>query len=249
MSTLDYPTSRPQNLPFVTFSFFDNTKNPTGNPVILFMPPAFQITDGHEYEFAKQGTVSTIMNMVTSGDFIGAGKDLAEKVRGGFFKDDYAQALAAAGRATRDPKFFNYKEPRPREFTFTYKFEPKNQNDAVAMMDIINRFRIASYPVAIGGGRQYQVPDSVKIQFTNIATSLAGANPSVVLPNFFAIKEVNTTISEGEQVTTLGSTGLPSQVSLQIQFSETVLLTKKEGGDSLIGDEYSQASTNGIPGL
>ena len=135
---------------------------------------------------------------------------------------------AEAGLAVRDPKFFNYKEPSPREFTFNYKFEPRNQREANAMMSIISRFRRASYPDVLLGGKMYGVPDNVTMKFGNVFTGIEDTL------TYLAIKEVNTTLSEGDQMTTFnldssGSNGIPTQVSLQIQLAETALLSKRDG--------------------
>lgn len=147
---------------------------------------------------------------------------------------DTAQAAAALGGAVRDPKFFNYKEPKAREFTFNYKFEPKNRADAQAMMQIINTLRVASYPSALAGGRVYGVPEEVSLSFKNIKTGLETNVTDLV------IKEINTTLSEGEQVTTLDDSEIPSQVSVQIQFAETSLLTRE--GNTLVRDPYGSAA-------
>lgn len=243
---ITFPVNRPSKTPFVTFSFFDTAQRgarSTLNPVTLFMPPAFQITDGHEYEFAEQGKANKFFDLL--GGFFSDGVQGTENIIGTLGQmfglgGDVAQQLAEEGKSSRDPKFFNYKEPRPREFTFTYKFEPKDKFDAASMMLAINTLRVASYPTALPGGRQYKVPDSVKITFSGIYTSL-GVGSTFTLPNTFAIKEVNTTISEGEQVVTF-SDGYPTQVSMQVQFAETVLLTRE--GDALAGDRESNVGVN-----
>lgn len=233
-------------IPFVHFSFFDTASKEQARStlpqVVLFMPPAFQITDGQEYEFAEQGGFSKAVELGANLDSTQGWSNLYQYGKSFIFgQSETSQDLAKLGRASRDPKFFNYKEPRPREFTFTYKFEPRNEADAKAMMAAISTLRTASYPEALAGGRQYKVPDSVKITFKNIRTSLDGVKEgsTAILPTYFVIKEVNTTISEGDQVVTFMN-GYPTQVSLQIQFAETVLLTRN--GDSLAGDGYSNAS-------
>lgn len=246
---LRYPSSISGNIPFVTFSIYESrsgANTSSGPDVVLFMPPAFQITDGQEYEFAEKGTVNKIVEALgglAEGEVSSAIKAIADSFKGGFFKSDVAQQLAKAGEAARDPKFFNYKEPRPREFTFTYKFEPKNPQDAQAMLQIINTLRVASYPTALAGGMAYKVPSSIKISFNGVnpgfgSGSSPGGRTVTVLPNFWAIKEVNTTLSEGDQMMTF-SDGIPTQVSLQLQLMETVLLTKS--GNSLAGDVNSEA--------
>jgi hypothetical protein len=242
---LQYPQNI-QNIgiPFVLISFWSRvggTRSASTTPnIVLFMPPAFQITDGHDYEFAEKGVLGQIINTasgdVVQGSVLNIARLIGEKIFNGIFAKDVAQAAAAAGTAVRDPKFFNYKEPKAREFTFNYKFEPKNRQDASSMMEIINALRVSSYPSALPGGRVYGVPDEVSLTFKNVKTGLEGVVTDLV------IKEVNTTLSEGEQMLTLDTSEIPTQVSLQIQFAETTLLTRE--GDTLVRDQYGQP---GIP--
>lgn len=232
-SVIRYPADidGSSNIPFVTFSFqkvgeFGARTQSDAPTLVLFMPPAFQITDRQEYEFKEQGVLGQIFTNLTRGGGVSdAALQLLDQLKATIFG---AQGAAELGQAVRDPKFFNYKEPSPREFTFNYKFEPKNQRDANAMMSIISSFRRASYPDLLTGGKMYGVPDNVTMKFGNVFTGIEDTL------TYLAIKEVNTTISEGDQVTTFnldgsGSNGVPTQVSLQVQLAETALLSKQDG--------------------
>jgi Tail-tube assembly protein len=220
-----YPAAlQDTGVPYVTFSFFSSGDRTPGGEIILFMPPAFQITDSQDYEFENEGIGGQIFTALDDGMYGAASAAwdaITRKVL--TLSGDAAQAAASQGQAVRDPKFFNYKEPKPREFTFTYKFEPKNPADASAMIAAIRTFRVASYPEALPGGRMYKVPDSVTMTFKNIKTTLGLRDPAKI--ENLVIKEINTTLSEGEQMTTFED-GTPTQVSLQIQFAESSLLTK-----------------------
>lgn len=223
---LRYPkTVDSAGAPYVTFSFRKpNGEKSSAPDIILFMPPAFQITDGQDYEFTTKGTISQILGALTESPE-GALRGLISLAGLSKYSTDYAEGLALAGESVRDPKFFNYKEPRAREFTFNYKFEPKNKEDASDMLSIINTFRYASYPTALPGGKMYGVPDSVVLTFTNVKTGFE----EQLSTSGLVIKEINTTLSEGEQMVTFKD-GTPTQVSLQIQFAETALLTKDTSG-------------------
>ncbi len=228
MAALRYPNNVDDpGSPYVTFQFYEvlaggERRSSGASSVVLFMPPAFQITDSQDYEFAQKGLLGQIFG-AAEGGLEGIGRGIVSLLRKTkLFGDDYAQGSAALGLAVRDPKFFNYKEPKPREFTFTYKFEPKNQQDAQSMLQIINTFRYASYPSALAGGQMYKVPDSVTMTLANVQTGLEDQLGNLV------IKDINTTLSEGEQMVTF-SDGIPTQVSLQIVFAETSLMQKDNG--------------------
>lgn len=227
-TSLRYPSTVDDwELPFVTFQFLrsDNTgkRNPAEgvSPIILFMPPAFQIADAQEYEFAESGTLFSILSALDgpSGMLRGILNFGMNKLMPGA----KAEAMASVGNAVRDPKFFNYKEPRAREFTFTYNFKPKNAVDAKAMMNIINTFRVSSYPTRLGSF-MYGVPDSVAMTFSNIQVGIEETLSHLV------IKEMNTTLSEGELMSTFDD-GIPTQVGFNITFAETSLLSKDSTGN------------------
>lgn len=227
MPSLRYPSNVDDwKLPFVTFTFLksDNqgkrVKADGVSPIILFMPPAFQIADGHEYEFAESGTLFTALGAFDS--FGGLARGILSYGMTKLMPGAKAQALAAVGDAVRDPKFFNYKEPKAREFTFTYNFKPKNAVDANAMMTIINTFRTASYPTRLGAF-MYGVPDSVAMKFENVQVGIEETINNLV------IKDINTTLSEGEQMLTFDG-GIPTQVGFNITFAETSLLSKDKTG-------------------
>lgn len=242
MANLTYPraVNNAVGVPSVQITIFDN---PTltgalagggagGDAITLFMPPAFQIQDSHDYEFKKGGAGTQLLqfgaNALSNGSsgLIGAGYDalayIANKVGKGIGLEGSDEfAAAASGFAVRDPKFFNYKEPKPREFTFNFKFEPKNSGDAEQMMAVIARLRLASYPTLLGT-KVYGVPSAVTISFLNFNSTMPETSELMV------IKEVNTTLSEGDQVLTFDD-GTPTQVGLQLQLAETRLITKQGG--------------------
>ena len=226
-TSLRYPSNVDDwKLPFVTFTFLksDNqgkrVKAEGVSPIILFMPPAFQIADGHDYEFAESGALFTALGAFDS--MSGLARGILSYGMTKLMPGAKAQAAAAIGDAVRDPKFFNYKEPKAREFTFTYNFKPKNAVDANAMMTIINTFRTASYPTRLGAF-MYGVPDSVAMKFENVQVGIEETLANLV------IKDMNTTLSEGEQMLTFDG-GIPTQVGFNITFAETSLLSKDKTG-------------------
>lgn len=224
MPTLSYPTGvENSKVPFVTFQFYKvgsgGSRQSTGNSIALFMPPAFQINDKQDYEFASKGVIGQVIGAVKEGAIMDAVVAIGQK----FFGGDVAQAAASQGQAVRDPKFFNYKEPSPREFTFNYKFSPRNRADAGRMLQIINEFRVNSYPTKLAGNKLWGVPNSVTMSFGNLKLDL-GARQNLV------IKDINTTISEGEQISTFDN-GIPTEVSLVLLLAETALLAKDDAGN------------------
>jgi len=242
---LIYPNSLESaiGVPYVVFTFREGPLTGPGNSspasagsgdsITLFMPPAFQIQDSHDYEFKKGGMGTQVLQGLLNArtDFLGAGMDILRGIGQSISAKGLLQGAdeavgAGFGLAVRDPKFFNYKEPKPREFTFNYKFEPKNLGDARNMISIIQKFRYHSYPTLVGT-KTYGVPSSLSMTFENFESTME-TNENLV------IKEVNTTLSEGDQVMTF-STGIPTQIGLQLQLAETKLITKN--GAELGGSE------------
>lgn len=223
---LSYPANLTQvatAVPHIIFKFSKPDGSPSEQkPIALFAPPSFQINDGQEYEFAQKSkftqALSAIGGVLSEGGSIKTALDAIIRTKDPALA---AQFAAERGEASRDPKFFNYKEPKPREFTFNYKFEPKSEQDATSMLEIINALRTVSYPELLQE-RIYGLPDRVALTFVNLSTGLEETLQDL------AIKDVNTTFSEGDQVITLPN-GIPSQVSLQIQMAETKIISKYDG--------------------
>ena len=131
-----------------------------------------------------------------------------------------------------------YQSPKFREFQFDFTFYPRDEKEALNVQNIIERLRYHQAPdlATLNGASSSAIlipPSEFDIKFyyggsqnPNIDTIgncvLQGINVNYA-PNGFQAYEMPTN-SNPE----LGGTGMPVAINLQLNFRETVILTKKD---------------------
>lgn len=131
-----------------------------------------------------------------------------------------------------------YQSPRFREFQFDFSFYPRDEKEALNVQNIIERLRYHQAPdlPTLNGVSSSAIlipPSEFDIKFyyggsqnPNIDTIgtcvLTGINVNYA-PNGFQAYEMPTNSNP-----TLGGTGMPVAINLQLNFRETVILTKKD---------------------
>jgi hypothetical protein len=131
-----------------------------------------------------------------------------------------------------------YQSPRFREFQFDFTFYPRDEKEALNVQNIIERLRYHQAPdlPTLNGASSSAIlipPSEFDIKFyyggsqnPNIDTIgtcvLTGINVNYA-PNGFQAYEMPTNSNP-----TLGGTGMPVAINLQLNFRETVILTKKD---------------------
>ena len=131
-----------------------------------------------------------------------------------------------------------YQSPRFREFQFDFTFYPRDEKEALNVQNIIERLRYHQAPdlPTLNGVSSSAIlipPSEFDIKFyyggaqnPNIDTIgtcvLTGINVNYA-PNGFQAYEMPTNSNP-----TLGGTGMPVAINLQLNFRETVILTKKD---------------------
>jgi hypothetical protein len=131
-----------------------------------------------------------------------------------------------------------YQSPRFREFQFDFTFYPRDEKEALNVQNIIERLRYHQAPdlPTLNGASSSAIlipPSEFDIKFyyggsqnPNLDTIgtcvLTGINVNYA-PNGFQAYELPTNSNP-----TLGGTGMPVAINLQLNFRETVILTKKD---------------------
>jgi hypothetical protein len=146
-----------------------------------------------------------------------------------------------------------YKAPSFRQFQFEFTFYPRNEREALEVQRIIERFRFHQAPELVSGAEGFLVPPSefdIKFYYSgtqnpNIPPIASGCVLTQIdvnyTPNGFTAYEV-----PGENKPSLGRTGMPVAIQMQLQFKETTFLTKADfkGDASDIGKgQYSVTPT------
>ena len=165
----------------------------------------------------------------------GAGGALA----GALAADGFQKGIESAAGIKANP----YKEQTFegidfRKFSFSYIFRPKNQAEVGDLNDLIRGFRAFSKPSIhpVGGGGIFAYPHEFQIQFLTHDSNSAQFNTNTFLPEikYCICTSVNTNFATKEWRSFEG--GAPVEVSLQLEFEETELITKEDvEGDTKVG--------------
>jgi hypothetical protein len=141
-----------------------------------------------------------------------------------------------------------YKSPGFRSFQFDFTFYPRDEKEALEVQRIIERFRFHQAPELAqetqgflippsefeikfyyGGKQNPNIPQITTCILTNIDTNYA--------PNGWSAYEV-----PGENNPAIGRTGMPTSISLSLQFQEVTYLTKNDFKKETVG-QTTLAST------
>lgn len=128
-----------------------------------------------------------------------------------------------------------YKAPNFRQFQFEFTFYPRDEREALEVQRIIERFRFHQAPELVKGAQGFLVPPSefdIKFYYSgtqnpNIPPIASGCVLTQIdvnyTPNGWTAYEV-----PGEDKPSLGRTGMPVAIQMQLQFKETTFLTKQD---------------------
>ena len=142
-----------------------------------------------------------------------------------------------------------YSAPSMRSFQFEFTFYPRDEREALEVQRIIERFRFHQAPeLAEGAGGFLIAPSEFDIKFYYAGSQNPNIPPiadNCVLtqmdvnytPNGFTAYEV-----PGENKPSLGRTGMPVAIQMQLQFKETTFLTKADFRD----DKQMEAKNNSV---
>ena len=185
-----------------------------------------------------QGSIGSIVKGIKSGtkslgmEGLSAGADALGDLGGeGTAKLGFQKLTGAV----RNPMLeLIYQSPSFRTFQFDFSFYPRDENEALEVQKIIERFRFHQAPELLQGAGGFLVPPSefdIKFYYGGsqnpnippIATSVLTTIDVNYAPNGFSAYEV-----PGEVAPALGRTGMPVAINITLQFKETTYLTKAD---------------------
>ena len=175
---------------------------------------------------------NTLRNMKS---FIGeAGIGVLKK--SGLIGNDFGNIISQAAFDTAiNPQVeLMYSHPELRSFQFSFNFFPSSQREAETIDEIIRLFKYWSAPAiqANSSGRYFTPPGSFDIEFMyngkmnknipKISTCVLENIQVNYAPNGFSAIEMN----PGEELIYGKGDGMPTQITLQIDFRETEIITR-----------------------
>ena len=177
---------------------------------------------------AGTGSIAKSIGLEAAGAITGL---LGDKTGGSLF-------TAATGVVKNPMLEMIYTAPSMRSFQFEFTFYPRDEREALEVQRIIERFRFHQAPeLAEGAGGFLIAPSEFDIKFYYAGSQNPNIPPiadNCVLsqidvnytPNGFTAYEV-----PGENKPSLGRTGMPVAITMQLQFKETTFLTKADFRD------------------
>jgi hypothetical protein len=188
---------------------------------------------------AGAGSIAKSIGLEAAGAITGL---LGDKTGGSLF-------TAATGVVKNPMLEMIYTAPSMRSFQFEFTFYPRDEREALEVQRIIERFRFHQAPELAEGAKGFLIaPSEFDIKFYYAGSQNPNIPPiadSCVLtqidvnytPNGFTAYEV-----PGEDKPSLGRTGMPVAIQMQLQFRETTFLTKADFRD----DKQLEAKNNSV---
>jgi hypothetical protein len=203
-------------------------------------------------KFQESGAMEAAGGLLKSGELIATqtGIDAAGSVNVlglGTNQNTARVAGAALLGAVRNPMLeMIYSSPNFRTFQFDFLFYPRDEKEALEVQKIIERFRFHQAPefrketqgflippsefdirFYYGGGQNPNIPKIATCVLTSIDINYA--------PNGWSAYEI-----PGESQPSLGRTGMPVAIQMNLQFTEKTYLTKADfKSDSSFSDDSS----------
>jgi len=221
----------------------------TTDAIALYMPDTLNYTYSQNYQDLNlgdsaigkvMGAGSSAIDQIKNKEYgtataslikAGVGNAVLNALKG----SSGGQALfAAATGSVANPMIeMIYQTPNFRQFQFDFTFYPRDEREALEVQKIIERLRFHQAPELADAGIFLIPPSEFDIRFYYGASQNPNIPPiaTCVLknidvnyaPNGFSAYEVS-----GEDTPSLGRTGMPVAIQVQLQFTETVYLTKAD---------------------
>lgn len=209
--------------------------------ITLYMPDTVVNQDRHDYKPVSV-TAATGRAGLYSAGLSGApiGKvetamELATKA--GIFGTNAPEAvLSGLGYAMNPMLEILYGGSNPREFLFQFRFAPRNEKEAIEVIKIIKSFRFHAAtegtgkdPYTQGVGTRYIVPPNhFEIQFLRRKNGKFVENLAIPRVTTCVLTGINTNYAAQLDTFTTTTDGIPTSISLDLSFTETVVLTKSD---------------------
>ena len=217
--------------------------------ITLYMPDTVINQDKHDYQPISINQASGKAGLYTAGfpaaiggtgSPLGRTEVFAELAgRSGIFGNRATEGiLAGLGYALNPMLEMTYGGTQPRTFQFQFRFAPRNRKEAEEVKKIIKTFRFHSHSENAGGvgtpaegsGTRYLVPpNQFEIRFLR-RNSNGKFEENLSMPRVTTcmIASINTNYAAQLDTFMTHTDGTPISISLDIEFIESVILTKND---------------------
>ncbi len=146
---------------------------------------------------------------------------------------DLGAAIEATSRKTTNPyKEQLFKSMGFRSFAFQYVFNPKNVEEYNDVRSIINVFKYHMHPEISPGQAFLIYPSEFNIEFYHATDGGVKPNPHLPKISDCALKDVKVTYGpDGFFNTVAGTDGIPSEITMELNFTELETMTANRIAD------------------
>ena len=251
-------------------NFLRTTKRTTDS-VALYMPNTLNFTQAQQFsglQLADDGLLNTNTILSLAQVVANGGKDLGKNltpfVQEGLFTNPLVSGIvggnvskaifASIAGVTKNPRMeMIYTGPGDfRSFRFSFMFYPRSASEAREVQAIIARFNFHQVPeIKTGTAGYFLVPPSefdikfyyngsVNPNIPEITTCVLESVDIDYAPNGFQAFEL------GDSDVTVGGTGMPVGIRMDLSFKETAIMTKLDFADKRGTGNMVTVSTNKI---
>jgi len=223
--------------------------------IALYMPDTLVQTYSHDYDAISirdalgtlgllqrggTGAIDTVNKAVSGGGFEAFKKPepgvtevlgtLAEQTGlvGGGFKD---LILRSSGKAINPQIEMVYKQTRNRNFIFAFRFQPRNRQESTNIKNIIREFKRYAAPSLSGGDNQNGAYFTIPAQFDIQFMFRDKENPFIARISTCVLENIDVDYASSAPFATFED-GSPTEIGLQLRFTEVDTLTKEIFEDS-----------------
>lgn len=198
--------------------------------IALYMPESIIFTDRHDFDPVSVtdalGNVGIASSLYGGGGETGEILGRAAEMTGQFGNNITDVALFTKGYALNPQLEILYKGSKNREFVYQFKFAPRNQSEAEELKSIIRTLRYHAapeYAASKSRSRYFVPPSEFEIEF------FVGdkANRNVPRIGQCVLSSVDVNYAAAGQYSTFYD-GMPVEVTVQLTFTETIVLTKED---------------------
>jgi len=198
----------------------------------LYIPETLNFVDKHDYDSVSitdtLGVAGALQNPIKNATELAAkaaqlGTGIGDNIVGlGLF--------ATNGYALNPMLEVLYKGPKNREYVFSFKFIPRNSDEAEEIRKIIKTLRFHSapeYEQATGASRYLIPPSEFEIEFLDLDGTEANRNTKLPRLTSSFLTNVDVNYAASGQYSTF-TDGNPIEIVVQLSFTENLLLTKAD---------------------
>ena len=198
----------------------------------LYIPETLNFVDKHDYDSVSitdtLGVAGALQNPINNATELLA---RATQLSGTGIGDNIVRlGLFASGYALNPMLEVLYKGPKNREYIFSFKFIPRNSDEADEIQKIIKTLRFHSapeYEQATGASRYLIPPSEFEIEFLDLDGTEANRNTKLPRLTSSFLTNVDVNYASSGQYSTF-TDGNPIEIMVQLSFTENLLLTKAD---------------------